>query len=96
MEKLLYKLNGYGINVEVENGNLKLNIPNGFDAQDILIEVKANKQSLISHILENKRVIHITDQADNKHGYKLSSAQQRLYFCTRWTGIRWLTICLRS
>lgn len=80
MEKLLYKLNGYGINVEVENGNLKLNIPNGFDAQDILIEVKANKQSLISHILENKRVIHITDQADNKHGYKLSSAQQRLYF----------------
>jgi amino acid adenylation domain-containing protein len=83
MESLLLKLAKHNIDVKVEKGNLKLNIPNGFDAQDILGEIKFRKEELIAFITERvqlKNNYRLIEKAPVKEYYPLSSAQKRLYF----------------
>jgi amino acid adenylation domain-containing protein len=83
MEALLLKLAKHNIDVKVEKGNLKLNIPNGFDAHDILGEIKFRKEELIAFITERvqlKNNYRLIEKAPVKEYYPLSSAQKRLYF----------------
>jgi amino acid adenylation domain-containing protein len=82
MENLLLKLSKRNIAVKLADGNLKLNIPKGHDVNDILKEIKDNKEALIAFI--NKRNINnnksVIVKADSKDFYALSSAQKRLHF----------------
>ncbi|HYE55002.1 MAG TPA: amino acid adenylation domain-containing protein [Chitinophagaceae bacterium] len=83
MEELLLKLTEYNIDVRVEKGNLRLNIPDGLDAKDILREVKVNKEELIAYINERVKLrnnFRIIEQSIPANHYSLSSAQKRLYF----------------
>ncbi|NHN25908.1 amino acid adenylation domain-containing protein [Flavobacterium jejuense] len=83
MERLLLELYKKNIKVNLDNGNLKLNIPKGIDAKDILEEVKKNKENLIAFI--NNRIqlntnFKTIEPTQIKDYYVLSSAQKRLYF----------------
>lgn len=50
MKKLLLKLLERKIAINIEDGNLKLDVPKGVDIKDILEEVKENKKQLITYI----------------------------------------------
>jgi len=83
MEELLLKLTEYNIDVKVEKGNLRLNIPDGLDAKEILREVKVNKEELIAYINEKARLrnsFRVIERSLATKYYPLSSAQKRLYF----------------
>lgn len=83
LEKLIYKLKQNEVHIKVVNGNLELKIPKGFNADDILNEVRKNKQKLISYITKISNQSHnfkAIDGADKKDYYVLSSAQMRQYF----------------
>jgi tyrocidine synthetase III len=82
MEKLLLKLKANNIDVKVENGNLKLQIPNKLDVKDILAEVTKSKEELIAYITNmlnyNKEIVEIPNVQEQSF-YTLSSAQKRMY-----------------
>ena len=83
MEGLLFKLYEKNIKVNLENGNLKLNIPKGFDVSEVLVEVKKNKEDLIAFIGQRVQLntnFKTIEPSITKSHYVLSSAQKRLYF----------------
>lgn len=82
MEQILERLRKSNIKINVVQDQLKLKIPDGFDAKDILLEVRENKQSLIDFIKEIKTEVgfEAITQAEQKEYYALSSVQKRLYF----------------
>ena len=82
MEALISKLRVHNISVQIVGDQLKLDIPNGFDAAEILEEVKQNKQELIAfvrRIKDHNGFNRITPAPLREH-YPLSSAQNRQYF----------------
>ena len=50
MEKLINKIRQSNIRISVVNNQLKLSIPPGADASEILAEVREHKEALIAYI----------------------------------------------
>lgn len=83
MEYIINKLKRNNIKVSVVNDQLKLEVPEDFSSNDLLQEIKDNKQELIAYITHIKRVdIGSADipKCKKKNYHVLSSVQQRLYF----------------
>ncbi len=83
MENLLLKLRKNKIGIQLVNGALKLDIPKYLDAQEILEEIKKNKNELIKFIQNTqafKTDYKVIEKAPEKEYYTLSSAQKRMYF----------------
>ena len=84
MEKLLAKLKEKKISIQISDSNdLKLEVPKGIEVEDVVAEIKINKQALIAYINERRSAskggFFITKVPDKPH-YPLSSAQQRMYY----------------
>jgi amino acid adenylation domain-containing protein len=83
MEKLIYKLKQNKVKVNVVNNNLELNFPKDFAADDILNEVRKNKQELTAYIKKMTKgatSFKAIEPGTAKDYYVLSSSQKRLYF----------------
>ena len=85
MEGLISKLSRRNIDVDVVGNQLKLNIPENIeeaDVQQVIEEVRKNKEELISFIIKAKGIegFKIIENCPEKEFYVLSSAQKRLYF----------------
>ena len=82
MESLIHKLKQNNIDIAVVNDQLELSIPKGYDATELILEIKQNKQALIDFIKNIKAGEGFTTitPAPKKDFYVLSSAQKRLYF----------------
>ncbi len=83
MEELLNRLKAHNIQIRVVDNNLKINLPEDFDAKEILIQIKSNKSGLIDFISKRydlaRNEIGIKPVGSKKY-YKTSSAQKRLFF----------------
>ncbi|MCE7996682.1 MAG: amino acid adenylation domain-containing protein [Roseivirga sp.] len=82
MHELVKKLKEHAIDLDVVNDQLKLSVPEDFDAHEIIEEIRENKAGLIAFI---KKLKSITDfksirPAEKKEYYVLTAAQRRLYF----------------
>ncbi|AOM78759.1 non-ribosomal peptide synthetase [Pedobacter steynii] len=82
MRDLIYKLRQNNIAIDVIDSELQLSIPNGLFLDEIIEEVRANKQELISFIeqAKNNKKVKAIHPVGKKPYYALSSAQRRLYF----------------
>ena len=84
MEKLLARLKEKKVSIRVDDNNdLKLEVPKGIDAKDIIAEVKINKEALIAYINERKGLSNGSfsiAKASDKNHYILSSAQRRMHY----------------
>ncbi len=82
MENLIHKLRQNNITVELVGDQLKLEVPEDFEGDDILAEVRERKQALITYIKNVKGGAEFQSivPALVKDSYALSSAQNRLYF----------------
>jgi amino acid adenylation domain-containing protein len=82
MEKLIYKLKQNKVKVNVVNNNLELSFPKDFAADEILNEVRKNKQELVEYIKKRNKGTsgfkEITLVGSQTH-YALSHAQRRLW-----------------
>lgn len=81
MEQLLNKLKENNIKIKVVDDQLSLQIPDGYDATEILPEIRSQKQALIDFIknIQNGKASEIKPARKKDH-YPLSSAQKRQYF----------------
>ncbi|WP_255763286.1 non-ribosomal peptide synthetase [Fulvivirga maritima] len=81
MDQLLLKLNALGIDIRVDKGQLRLNVPKDFTDTNILEEVRAYKQDLIAFISERTNINAIKNipKASNKEFHQLSPAQRRIF-----------------
>lgn len=82
MEQLIHKLRQHNIDIEVSEGKINLKIPQGLQADDLIREIKANKESLIAYIGASREQEGFRPLSPVAPGedYGLSSAQKRLYF----------------
>ncbi|RAJ26896.1 aminotransferase class V-fold PLP-dependent enzyme [Pedobacter cryoconitis] len=82
MEALIHKLRRHHIDVDVVGNQLKLQVPEGLQADEIIQEVKLNKEALIAFIQKarGEAAYSKIPAAPVQQAYVLSSAQQRLYF----------------
>jgi putative pyridoxal-dependent aspartate 1-decarboxylase len=82
MEALIHKLRRHNIDVDVVGNQLKLHVPEGLQADEIISEVKLNKEALIAFIQKarGEATYSKIPAAPVQPAYVLSSAQQRLYF----------------
>ena len=74
-KELLNKLLSLGVNLEVFDGSLKVDAPKGTLNQDLLSEIKENKEFLIK-ILSSREEIPIIKKQDS---YAITSSQNRLW-----------------
>lgn len=77
MERLLLKLRERKITVNLENGNLKLNIPKGTDVKDIMDEIKQSKQKLIDYI--HKRLLLAKEMFPKRFQYIHHYTEERAH-----------------
>lgn len=82
MEKLIEKLKRHNIDIDIKNDYLKLDLPRDFDCEEILEEVRQNRQELISFIKKARDEVDfkIIEPSETKEYYALTSSQKRLYF----------------
>ncbi|MBB5639443.1 amino acid adenylation domain-containing protein, partial [Pedobacter cryoconitis] len=82
MKDLIHKLRQNNIAIDVIDSELQLSIPKGLFLDEIIAEVRANKQELIHFIEQAKgsKKTKTINVALEKPYYVLSSAQKRLYF----------------
>ena len=82
MKDLINKLKENDVEVDVVNSELQLNVPPGVDLDDLILEVKNNKQELIAYIqeLRGEEKYEAIEPSESKSYYLTSSAQKRLYF----------------
>ncbi|MEM9299644.1 MAG: condensation domain-containing protein, partial [Bacteroidota bacterium] len=82
MKDLINKLKENDVEVDVVNSELQLNVPPGVDLDDLILEVKNNKQELIAYIREirGEEKYETIESSESKSHYSLSSSQKRLYF----------------
>ena len=82
MEELLLKLKELKINLKVVDENLKIIVPKSFDNPNIIEELKANKDNLITY-LNNSKNLYLVDRkipkAAEKEVYPLTPAQFRIF-----------------
>ncbi|NOQ25643.1 MAG: amino acid adenylation domain-containing protein, partial [Bacteroidales bacterium] len=82
MKELLKKIRSYNIDIKVDKGNLKLQVPDNIDVSNILSEIKSNKEELIAYItnmLNQNSKFNVIQRTSERINYPLSSAQKRLY-----------------
>ncbi len=82
MNELLLELKEKNIDINVEQGKLKLKVPKGLDIQGVIKRIKENETELISLIEKRARFngkSNTIERAPAKEAYQLSSAQKRLY-----------------
>jgi amino acid adenylation domain-containing protein len=79
MEELIFQLKEYNISVAVVDGNLSLKIPKGLQVPEIVQNIKANKEALISFINAKNKAGTIP-KAELRPFYPLSSIQSRMFF----------------
>ncbi len=81
MKDLIKKLKRSGIDIDVVDNELELDIPDGIDFSDIINEVKENKQRLIAYVKKIREGddFYIIEPSIWKPYYTLSSAQKRMY-----------------
>lgn len=85
MESLLNELRKHHIDIGVVEGRLKLYLPQGFDNDELIGKIKANKEGIISFIESKKKKAYKNIAiAGDKSQYALSSAQKRLFFLNRF------------
>jgi len=80
--QLLLELKKQNINIQLYNGDLKLQAPKGVLSPNLVNEIKKNKQEIITFLSESliedtRGEIAIVEK---KEYYEMSSAQHRLYF----------------
>ncbi len=85
MENLIKSLRDKGIYISYVEDNLKINFDGDQIPQDILNELKLNKQKLIDHLklIGNNDYSAIPKISDNQKKYKVSSAQNRLWIVSQ-------------
>ena len=81
MNDILTRLRKNKVKVALDGGNIKLSLPENFQNNELLAEIKENKKKLIQHIklVQGKTFSNISKAAEQAH-YPLSSAQRRMYF----------------
>ncbi|MGB5930633.1 MAG: amino acid adenylation domain-containing protein, partial [Cyclobacteriaceae bacterium] len=86
MNNLIKRISGLGIKVEVKEGKLSVDVPNGVDASSVIADIKANKDELIAYLekFKSKSRYQAIPKCDDKPYYKLSSAQNRIYFLQQY------------
>lgn len=82
MKAIITKLRKLNVNLTLVDGKLKINAPQGVLTNDLVQEIKENKEYLTNYLedVARKNSFVKIDKAENKECYKLSSAQRRLYF----------------
>ncbi|UXE67968.1 MAG: amino acid adenylation domain-containing protein [Chryseotalea sp. WA131a] len=82
MEKLIEKLRESKIMIKVRDNDLELLLPDEFDSDQLLDEVRKNKSELITYLqkVSSDSTLTLIPKCRPKKYYKLSSAQKRLYF----------------
>jgi amino acid adenylation domain-containing protein len=68
--QLITKLSSLGINIWLENYNLRYKAPHGALTADLKHEIIANKEALIVFLKENSSVPSISIQSDPRHRYE--------------------------
>lgn len=81
-KELLKKLLSLGVNLKVDEGNLKINAPKGILNEALLNEIKLNKTYLIN-LLSSKIQI---PKAKIQESYPVSSSQRRLWMLSKFEG----------
>ncbi|AXG70720.1 gramicidin S synthase 2 [Kordia sp. SMS9] len=81
--ELFVKLNDLGIQLQVEQGDLKIKAPRGVITPDIVSEIKAHKSDLITLLSGAEMSIPI---AKNQRSYPLTSAQKRMWILHKMQG----------
>ncbi|SEO94846.1 surfactin family lipopeptide synthetase A [Flavobacterium sp. CF108] len=82
MEELFLKLKNLDVHLSVEDGNLKLSVPDDFEENDLIDEIKKNKIELIDYIYESRtKNINSLEIPKKKNAVstKLTPPQARLY-----------------
>ncbi|CAC9975507.1 non-ribosomal peptide synthetase [Flavobacterium panici] len=82
MEELFLKLKNLDVHLSVEDGNLKLSVPDDFEENDLIDEIKKNKIELIDYIHESRtKNINSLEIPKKKNAVstKLTPPQARLY-----------------
>ena len=82
MENFINKLKKYKVKIDLVDDNLKLDIPENFENNVLLEEIKSRKQELISFIkkINDTSDFRTIERCGEKESYTMSSAQKRLYF----------------
>ncbi len=81
MNDILTRLRKNKIKVTLDGENLKVTLPENFENNQLLAEIKENKEGLIQYIklAQGKTFSNISKATERSH-YPLSSAQRRMYF----------------
>ncbi|RUT68624.1 amino acid adenylation domain-containing protein [Flavobacterium cupreum] len=82
MEELFLKLKNLDVHLSVEDGNLKLSVPDDFEENDLIDEIRKNKNELIDYIHESrKKNVNSLEIPKTKStvATKLTPPQARLY-----------------
>nr|WP_295871847.1 non-ribosomal peptide synthetase [uncultured Chitinophaga sp.] len=82
MSKLINKLRKLQIDLTLVEGELKVSAPAGTLTNEIVAEIRCEKEYLKQYISESAARKHYRplEKAEAKEAYQLSSAQQRLFF----------------
>lgn len=74
--ELISRLQQNKIDIDLVNGQLKLNIPKGLNADDILSEIRTNKQELITHLKTEKQPAEIPRiEHEGEYYYEITKFQ---------------------
>lgn len=82
MNPILSTIRKLGAELSLVDGKLKISAPDGVLTADLLEEIKKNKDELVSYITlaTGRAKFSPIEKAPPKDSYKVSSAQERLYF----------------
>ncbi|MFH7014629.1 amino acid adenylation domain-containing protein [Flavobacterium sp. FlaQc-47] len=75
IENLIHTLQSLKIRLTIDNGNLKINAPKGTLTPEIIDDIKAHKNELITLLSSSESI----PKAENKEYYALTSSQHRLW-----------------
>ncbi len=82
MDRLLESLRKENIHISLEENDLKIKFNGTKLPEDLVKEIKANKQALVDYLKANesaKKKVEIPVIEESNNGYSLSSAQSRLW-----------------
>lgn len=82
IESLVLKLKNNNVGINLVGHQIELDVPDGIDVTSLTEEIRSNKAELIKYIRTSNRQNGTSKiiQANQQEFYRLSSAQQRLYF----------------
>ncbi len=82
MEALISKLKKYGVKIDLVDNNLQLDLPEDFENETLIDEIRKHKNELVSFIkrISQTSGFRVIEKCEEKENYVMSSAQKRLYF----------------